>query len=263
MKKAISRGQVLLNGKRAFSGNYLNGGETLELLQAKVKERPSIEMELEILHEDDHLAIVHKPAGIVVSGNKKHTLENALPNTLNPSTSIDALERPMPVHRLDHPTSGALLIAKSHAALTALNKLFEKREITKTYVAIIQGKMASKEGLLDTAIKGKNAITKYAVESTVSSPKFESLNWVVLQPETGRRHQLRIHLAEIGHPILGDLQYGIDGKILKGKGLYLHAHKLSFDHPITGAKLEVEATIPSKFNKLMANPVHSDQNSGH
>lgn len=255
MKKAIEKGLVKVNDEVAFTSKYIKGGETIELYKAaKDSSLPTIELDLEILYEDEHLAIINKPAGIVVSGNKEKTISNALPSALKNSNEVDALDRPQPAHRLDYPTSGILLIGKTSSTVTALNQLFEKKSIEKTYIAFTIKKMKS-EGEISDVIKGKKAETNYKVIKEVPSPKFEFLNYVELKPKTGRRHQLRIHMAGLGNPILGDHTYGLEKKVSQGKGLYLHASAIKFTHPKTGEELEVIASTPEKFEKILANPI--------
>lgn len=249
MKKAIDKGLVLLNGKTAKTGDFISKGDVIELLENPDKNRPIIELKLEVLFEDEFLAIINKPAGIEVSGNKKWTVENALLSNLKPSTEADALKLPEPIHRLDYPTSGALLIGKTAASVTALNKMFEEKQVKKTYHAITIGKMDDL-GIIDFPVDGKPSKSTFSVLQTVVSERFSYLNLVELEPHTGRRHQLRKHLSEIGNPILGDRDYGTHGLILSGKGLYLHATSLRFRHPITNAELMIEAPRPKKFGKL-------------
>jgi 23S rRNA pseudouridine1911/1915/1917 synthase len=201
------------------------------------------------LFEDEYLAVINKPAGIEVSGNKKWTLENALSFNLEPSSESDTLKFPKPVHRLDYPTSGALLIGKTATAVIALNKLFEERKVQKVYHAVTIGKM-EKFGTIETPIDGRPSKSTFTVLQTLDSERFTHLNLVKLKPHTGRRHQLRKHLSEMGNPILGDRDYGKNGLILSGKGLYLHASSLQFLHPITQEELFIEAALPKKFRKL-------------
>ena len=256
MKKAIERGLVMVNGVPSHTSKYINGGELIELCQSDyLSKKPTIKLNIEVLYQDDYLAIVMKPAGIVVSGNKKHTLENALPSALTPSKEQDALPRPLPAHRLDYPTSGVLLIGKTAKAVTALNKLFEHKTISKTYHAITVGEM-EQSGQIDSPIKTKKAFTAYNVLKSFPSKKYTQLNLVELSPQTGRKHQLRIHMKGIGHPILGDQMYGKPGSVLLGKGLYLHASSLSFEHPFTQEKIHVETELPAKFNRVINNPGH-------
>ena len=167
---------------------------------------------------------------------------------LKNSTKSDATN-PQPIHRLDYPTSGVLLVGKTSASIQQLNKLFEFKEISKTYVAITVGKMCS-AGTINLEVDGKNASTSFKVLKSIDSKRFEALNLVQLHPKTGRKHQLRNHLSGIGHQILGDKIYGVDNLKLKGKGLYLHAFKLEFIHPFTKNKIAVSKEIPKKFKKL-------------
>jgi len=248
-KNAIKKGLVKINGKVGQTGDYLLGGETITIYKdLKIVPKPKIDIDVAVLYEDDYLAVVNKPAGIVVSGNKKWTLENALQGNLKASTQQDAIA-PEPIHRLDYPTSGALLIGKTASSVQALNELFKNRTIEKTYIAVTIKAMQS-EGIITTDIDGKVAKTTYNVINTIASPKYEALNSVALKPHTGRKHQLRKHMAEMGNPIFGDLLYGEKGLILKGKGMYLHAQSLQFVHPITKEKIAVEAEVPKKFRKL-------------
>lgn len=250
IKKAIKNGLITVNGKQGFTADYILGGELIELYQSDViQKKPIIHIPLEVIYEDDFLAVVNKPPGILVSGNKKWTLQNALLPHLKASSQQDALQRPEPIHRLDYPTSGALLIGKTANSVVVLNKLFENHEIDKSYLAVTIGEM-KKNGKIDSEIDNKNALSSYIVLDNIASPKYGQFNLVELQPETGRRHQLRKHLASIGNPILGDLSYGKEGFLLKGKGLYLHAASLSFTHPFTQEHLTVKAPIPKKFGKL-------------
>jgi 23S rRNA pseudouridine1911/1915/1917 synthase len=249
MKKATDKGLVRLNGKLAHTGDFISGGETIELLENPHQTRTEIELKLEVLLEDEHLAVINKPSGIEVSGNKKWTLENALSFNLEPSSESDALKHPKPIHRLDYPTSGALLVGKTATAVIALNKLFEDRKVQKVYHAVAIGKM-ERFGTIETPIDGKSSKSIFTVLQTLDSDRFTHLNLVKLEPHTGRRHQLRKHLSEIGNPILGDRDYGIEGLILSGKGLYLHASSLQFLHPITQEELFIEAALPKKFGKL-------------
>ncbi len=248
-KNAIKKGLVYVDGKKGSTGSYIYGGEIITIYKdSSISKKPEINIKLEVLFEDDYLAIVNKPAGIVVSGNKKWTLENALQGNLKKSSQPNALA-PEPIHRLDYPTSGVLLIGKTASSIQQLNTLFKNRTIEKTYAAVTIKQMQSK-GVITTNIDEKTAKSTYKVIETIASPKYNFLNLVELKPHTGRNHQLRKHMAEIGSPIFGDLLYGIEGFILKGKGLYLHAKSLQFKHPISGENIFVEVAPPKKFEKL-------------
>lgn len=250
MKKAIQKGLVKVNGKVASTALFMRGGEEIVLYESisEVK-KPILEFKLKMLYEDDYLAIVNKPAGILVNGNQFHTVENALPFNLKQSSQTDAFLRPQAIHRLDYPTSGILLVGKTHQVVTALNQAFEQQQVAKTYYAVAIGKMP-KEDIIEKTVDGKVAHSKYIVQQSIPSEKYEFLNLVKLFPKTGRRHQLRQHLAAIGHPILGDKTYGKEGLISYGNGLYLHAFSIGFAHPITKEYIGVETELPKKFGRL-------------
>jgi len=249
IKKAIKKKLILVNGLPTSTARIIIGGEKITLLNPKNKPlRKSLILRLAITFEDDYLAIIEKPPGILVNGNKFKTIDNALQQNLKKSSQIDAV-RPRPIHRLDYPTTGLLLIGKTSSTIRALNQLFENKKIKKKYYAITIGKMNLK-GAIKTNINKKTAITNYKTIQSVKSNRFEFLNLVELSPKTGRRHQLRIHLSSIGNPILGDQEYGIKSLILKGKGLYLHASQLDFTHPITKDKLSITSNLPKKFKMI-------------
>ena len=250
IKKAIKKGFVTIDGDVGYTSDYIVGGETIELFQSKTPQnKPTINIALEVVYEDEYLAIINKPSGIIVSGNKRYTLENALPNVLKKSGESDALHRPEPIHRLDYPTSGTILIGKTSQAVILLNTMFEERTIQKTYYAVTIG-LQNESGFIGTPIDEKPSKSEYNVISSLDSRKYESLNLVELTPHTGRRHQLRIHLASIGNPILGDINYGKEDLIGKGNGLYLHASSLGFKHPIIDKEVSAVIPLPKKFQKL-------------
>lgn len=238
-----------MDGIIATTATFIKGGERIEFKGSiEASSKKVLYLDLEVIYEDDYLAVIHKPAGILVSGNSFKTIANALSENLIKSNQADAV-RPQPVHRLDYPTTGVLLVGKTSNCISALNQLFENKSIIKTYFAVAIGKMQER-GSITVLIDDKEAISEYEVLETVVSERFEFLNLVKLYPKTGRRHQLRKHLASIGNPILGDAMYGIENLILKGKGLYLHAYSLEFIHPITKEKMKIEDKLPAKFGKL-------------
>lgn len=251
IKKAIKKEQILVNQKKTTTALFILGGEIIELfepLNSPTFKR--LNLVLETLFEDHYLAIIYKPAGLLVSGNSFATVDNALAQNLQKSTQFDAV-RPRPVHRLDYPTSGVLLVGKTNASIIALNKLFEHKEIQKTYQAITINNMP-KSGKIDVMVDEKEAVTNYEVLQTVNSERFGVLNLVKLYPKTGRKHQLRKHLAAIGNQILGDQEYGVKALQLKGKGLYLHATTLSFKHPFTKENICITKELPKKFIKIFS-----------
>jgi len=194
--------------------------------------------------------LIHKPAGILVSGNRFKTIAKALAQNIKPSTLPDATT-PQPVHRLDYPTTGILLVGKTSSSIHALNKMFENKEIKKTYYAVTIGEMDCR-GKIISKIDGKKSHSNYSLKASVPSKKYGKLNLVKLEPQTGRRHQLRKHLSCIGNPILGDQEYGIENLILKGKGLYLHAYSLEFTHPFTNENIHLKDELPQSFKKIFS-----------
>ncbi|MCH3883281.1 MULTISPECIES: RluA family pseudouridine synthase [Tenacibaculum] len=247
LKKAIKKGLVFVDGKIATTALYIIGNETIEFFQSE-ENRKEFDFDLKVLFEDDFLAVIYKPAGILVSGNSFATIDNALFQNIKKSTQTDAV-KPRPVHRLDYPTSGLLLIGKTNSSIIALNKLFENKEIQKKYHAISIGKMET-QGTIKLPIDDKKSLTHFKVLKTVTSERFGFLNLVKLSPKTGRKHQLRKHLASLGNPILGDKEYYLDNLILNGKGLYLHASTLEFVHPFTKENIRVSENLPKKFKKI-------------
>lgn len=228
------------------------GGESITLtITENITAHKRFNLKLKVLFEDDYLAVIDKPAGVLVSGNHFKTITNTIVQNLKPSTKTDAI-KPQPVHRLDFGTTGVLLVGKTNSTIRTLNKQFENKEIEKTYFAITIGKMV-KEGIIISNVDNKPSKSIYKVEKTVLSKRFDNLNLVKLKPLTGRRHQLRIHLSNIGNPILGDKVYGIEDLILNGKGIYLHAYSLKFKHPFSQENVYLRSDLPEKFTKIFGN----------
>ena len=249
IKKAIKKQLIFIDGVLASTSKYISGEEKIELFQSETSSVfKRLKLKLEVLFEDEYLAIVYKPAGILVSGNKFVTIANGLTQNLKKSKQSDAV-KPQPVHRLDYQTSGLLLVGKTSTAIIELGKLFQNKEIKKTYFAITIGVM-NPVGRINFLIDKKVAQTKFEVIKTVVSERFEYLNLVKLSPKTGRKHQLRKHVAEIGNPILGDKKYFLEHQVLTGKGLFLHAATLDFVHPFTKDKISITKELPKKFAKI-------------
>ena len=249
IKKAIKKGLIFIDENLATTSKYISGGEKIELYQSeKSSTFERLKLDLEVLFEDAYLAIIYKPAGVLVSGNKFVTIANGLAQNLKKSNQFDAV-KPQPIHRLDYPTSGLLLIGKTSNSINTLGKLFKEKKIQKTYFAVTIDKMKNK-GSISSSIDNRESLTDYEVLESVKSERFEFLNLVKLSPKTGRKHQLRIHLLSIGNPILGDKEHYLENKILNGKGLYLHAASLDFTHPFTREKLTISKELPKKFTKI-------------
>ena len=249
-KKAISAGRLFLNGEKAKTADFVKDGDLIELRGSLVRKVKKLDLDLPIIFEDAHFLVVNKPGGIAVNGNRYKTVENAVAD-LNRSNALpDALRRPMAAHRLDVPTSGLVLLAKTKSAQIKLNRIFQEKKIAKTYLAVVHEKPTGK-GFIDTPIDGKKALTRYRVVRTVPSKLFGHLSLVKLYPVTGRTHQLRIHLKRIGHLIVGDKMYAEGKRTILGKGLLLCASSLQFRHPILNEEIDITIRPPQKFNRIL------------
>lgn len=245
IKKAIKRGEILINDRKGKTSDWIEENQKLELIQREQKPKKIFQLRLEVLFEDDFLAVVNKPSGYPTSGNYFRTIENALPFNLKSSAEPDALPYPLPVHRLDNPSSGLLLVAKTIKVQQKLNLAFENKKIRKTYLAIAHGETPERIIFRDE-IDNKSALTKVFTKRILrrDDNKF-SLVEVIL--ETGRTHQIRIHLASNGFPIVGDSKYGKEEDLKLKTGMFLAAVNLQFKHPVTREELDIQLDIPQNF----------------
>lgn len=250
VKKAIADGRLLLNAKIAVFNDRLRNGDRLELRGSGIQKAKRYEADLETVYEDDLLLVVNKPGGIAVNGNRNKTVENAVADRNRGNPKPDALPRPVAVHRIDVPTSGLVMLAKTKMALIEMSRAFQQGEVRKEYLAVVHGKMPT-AGKINRPIQGKEAETRYQTLDTAPSRVFEHLSLLRLQLITGRTHQLRIHLRGEGHPIVGDKAYMDDRRTLLGKGLFLCSCKMQFKHPRTGRLIEIEIEPPGKFSRLL------------
>lgn len=248
LKKALKKELITLDSKVAKTSDWIQNNQVIKLYAEEDSlSKKLFRLKFDVLFEDEHLAIVHKPSGYPTSGNYFKTIENALGYNLKKSYERDQLPFPQPVHRLDNPTSGALIVAKTLSTKSLLSVLFEKQNIKKSYTAIVKGKLSHENGAVDLAIDHKASRTNYNVEMVVEKNN-EQYSMLKLWPETGRTHQIRIHLASIGHPIVGDNLYGDkEGK----PPLFLHATSVEFINPKTDKILTLETDIPQKFLKFI------------
>ncbi|TVZ25930.1 tRNA pseudouridine65 synthase [Gillisia sp. Hel_I_86] len=250
LKKAIKKEQILLNGKIAQTSDWIEEHQQIDYIQKEEKQLKVFQLKLEVVFEDDYLAVINKPAGYPTSGNYFKTIEHALHFNLKPSSQPDALPNPVPVHRLDNPTSGLLIIAKTKTAQLQLHQDFEEKKIQKTYIALVTGETPLKASI-QTKIEDKEASTTYR---TLRSFQYKEGIYSVLEvaPKTGRTHQIRRHLSSSGFPIVGDKLYGSGEDPFSKKGLYLAAIGLELRHPIDKTLLKLKVEIPSKFSRAIS-----------
>ena len=220
---------------------------------------------LDIRYEDDCMLVVNKPKGMVVHpapGNRSGTLVNALLYHCGSSLSgINGVLRPGIVHRIDKDTSGLLLVAKNDMAHASLAHQIKEHSLTREYAAVVYGKLREPEGVIDAPIgRNPNDRKKMAVTDKNSRPavthyytveEFEKFTFVRLRLETGRTHQIRVHMAYIGHPVAGDAVYGPKNVITELGGQCLHARLLGFDHPVTGERIELSSELPEYFENFL------------
>lgn len=261
IQKLIEGGQVKLNGKLLVKKNTkLNENDYIELeLPDPVPcDASPEEIPLDIVYEDDHIIVINKEKGMVVhpaAGNLSGTLVNALLAHCNLSV-INGTQRPGIVHRIDKDTSGALVCAKTDEAYRGLQKQFAEHSITRMYRAVVYFSLDEEEGTVDAPLgrdpknrlkmaivpDGKRAITHWKVRE-----RFNGFTEINAKLETGRTHQIRVHMASINHPLLGDDVYGPKKHPYKTNGQMLHAEVLGFVHPISGQYMEFEAKAPKIY----------------
>ncbi|HTT66231.1 MAG TPA: RluA family pseudouridine synthase [Bryobacteraceae bacterium] len=265
----IRRGRVLVNGSRARASRVLRVGDRLDVEPAAP---PPLHAEpeaipLSVLYEDDDLAAIDKPAGMVVhagAGVHSGTLVNALLGRFQSLSGVGGDLRPGIVHRLDRFTSGVILVAKHDAAHRALAAQFAGRHVEKTYLALVHGAVQPDSGRIEKPItrdprhrtrmtarlaRGRAAWTAYRVLR-----RFPGFTFLEVRIGTGRTHQIRVHLASIGHPVAGDRLYGAPAgkEIQPPRGrFFLHAHRIHFPHPSTGKPVEIESPLPADLRHWM------------
>lgn len=277
IQKLLEEDAVKVNGKKVKAAYKVKVNDVIELeipSPQKIEAEPE-NIPIEILYQDKALAVINKPPGLVVhasAGHEKGTLVNALLFHLKDLSGIGGALRPGIVHRLDKDTSGIMLIAKNNQAHAELVRMFQNREIKKTYQALCYGTFKQDEGIVENklgrsqgdrkkisshTLHGKDAKTTYRV-----TERFPHMALVEAQPLTGRTHQIRVHFTELGHPIVGDPTYGgrhwvsklepvLQKMVKESNRQMLHAFRLELVHPITGKKLKFEADVPKDFEKIL------------
>ena len=269
IQKLIESGNVTMEGRAIPGKNYrLHGGDrlTVEIPEAETLDILPENIPLDIVYEDDHLLVVNKPAGMVVhpaAGNYTGTLVNAIMfHCGDRLSSINGIVRPGIVHRIDKDTSGLLVVAKSDEAHRGLAEQFAIHSIKRIYHAIVYNNIKEDEGRIEKNIgrnpkdrlkmavvppgEGRKAITNYRVLKR--SGRF---TYIECRLETGRTHQIRVHMAYSGHPLLGDPVYGPRKGMSGINGQALHAKELGFIHPVTGEYLEFDSELPPDFTMML------------
>ncbi|MCX6590450.1 MAG: RluA family pseudouridine synthase [Acidobacteria bacterium] len=254
----IKAGRVLVDGVARKASHELRGGEQIAVQPAQLTPLHATpeEIPLTVLYEDAAVVVIDKPAGMVVhagAGVSSGTLTNALLHRFETLSTAGGDERPGIVHRLDKETSGVIVIAKTDPAHQALAQQFASREVEKIYLAMVEGRMAAATGTITKPIArdphhrtrmttrvptGSTALTQWTVRQQLAHHSF-----LEVKIGTGRTHQIRVHLASIKHPVVGDTLYGAKPAPVLGERFFLHAHRLTFTSPATGERVTVEAPL--------------------
>ena len=252
-QKLIDAGLVLVDGERRPKKHAVVAGERIDVQPAPEREEPEVpDATFEIAYEDEHLLVIDKPPGVVVHparGHRAGTLVQALGDRV---AGGDDPRRPGIVHRLDRDTSGLLIVARTEAAHAALKDMLRRREVTREYLGLVEGRPAARTGTIDAPL-GRDRRVRTRISTDTDDPRpaithfeteeaFEDFTLLRVRLETGRTHQIRAHLLAIGHPVAGDPEYGKPALDLERQ--FLHAERLAFSHPVTGAAIDVRSPLP-------------------
>lgn len=243
------------------AGTYLKAGDkvVVEVPEDRPLDLSPEDIDIEIVYEDEHLAVINKPQGLTVhpaGGSESGTLVNALLFRLTSLSSINGAVRPGIVHRLDKMTSGLLVIAKTDAAHVSLSRQIAEKTAVRVYHALLEGIVKEDSGMIDKPVgrdtkdrkrmavtaEGRAAVTHYRVLK-----RFDNYTYAEFKLETGRTHQIRVHAKAIGHPVVGDAVYGYKNQKFRLSGQLLHAKELSFVHPATGMPMTFKSDLPAYF----------------
>ena len=265
IQKMIENGNILVNNKQTKESYKLKENDriTIEEYNEEIDIEPE-NIPLDIYYEDEDLIVVNKPSGMVVHpapGNYSKTLVNALMYHTNNLSTINTSIRPGIVHRIDADTSGLLLVAKNDKTHNALAEAIQKKEVVREYIALVEGVIMEDTATIDAPIgRDKNNRKKMAVTSENSKDaithirvldRYKDSTLIRCKLETGRTHQIRVHLNYIGHPVVNDPVYGYKKLIDKDFGQMLHAEKIGFVHPTTKEYMEFTAPLPDRFKKIL------------
>lgn len=265
VKSLINEGQVLVNGTRQKASYHVREGDeiSIEIPEPQVLELVPRDIPLEIIYQDEDLAVINKPKGLVVHpahGNWDYTLVNALLYHIKDLSGINGQIRPGIVHRLDKDTSGVMVVAKNDVAHRSLAAQIKDHSIKREYIALVHGTIKENLGTIDAPIgrskvdrkkmaviaDGRPAVSKYQVLE-----RYHNYSLVKVELLTGRTHQIRVHFAYIKHPVVGDPLYGSGKKHFNLDSQALHAHLLGFIHPRNGKYLEFTSPLPEYFQEII------------
>lgn len=270
IQKLLEENKINVNGKFEKASYKVQKGDNIEIEITPPKEikLEAQDIPIDVMYEDNDILVVNKPKGLVVhpaSGNPDGTLVNAIMAICKDSLSgIGGELRPGIVHRLDKDTSGLLIVAKNDKAHIEMSEQIKNRKVNKTYIALVRGIIAEDNATINMPIarstkdrkkmqvskNGKEAITHFKVLNRYTTSK-ASYTLLEIKIDTGRTHQIRVHMAQIGHPVIGDYVYSNGKNEFKIEGQCLHAKKLEFKHPITKKEMCVEAPIPKYFEDVI------------
>lgn len=267
VQKIIADQKVRLNSTWTKPSHILKEGDVVDVDSQETRAKSALlpeNISLDIIYSDEHVIVLNKPAGLVVhpgAGVESGTLVNALLYHFPGIEGVGHPERPGIVHRLDKETSGVMVIARSDRAYAELKRQFKAREVEKVYLGLVRGHVQVPSGSIDWALgrhprhrqrisirtkKPKAALTLYTVKRT-----FPDFTLLEIKPVTGRTHQIRVHFAAAGHPIVGDARYGGKDKTKERQRLFLHAWHIVFTHPVSKTLLEFYAPLPPEFQELI------------
>lgn len=266
IKKLIESNNILVNDKseKVSYKVQANDNISIDVPEAKETKLKAQEIPLDIIYEDSDIIVVNKPKGMVVhpaNGNPDGTLVNAILSICKNSLSgIGGELRPGIVHRLDKDTSGLIIVAKNDKAHINMSEQIKERNVKKTYIALVRGNVPEEEATINMPIgrstkdrkkmavvkNGKEAVTHFKVID-----RFKNYTLLEIKIDTGRTHQIRVHMAEIGYPVVGDMVYSNGKNEFGVEGQMLHAKSLDFKHPITGKNMHLEAELPKYFKDII------------
>ena len=259
-ERLLRDGAVLVDGERRPKSHRLDGGEELQVELPEATGLEPSDEPLDVVYEDEHLLVIDKPAGLVVHPAAGHEGETLVHRLVRLGAAGGDPERPGIVHRLDRDTTGLLLVARSDAAHARLSEEIRERRVDRRYLALVRGTPRSRTGRIEAPI-GRDRADRTRRSLDTNTPR-EAITWFEVQEslgertllearlETGRTHQIRVHLEAIGLPICGDPVYGVRGDL----GLerqFLHAHALAFDHPAGGRRIELESPLPADLREAL------------